>query len=181
MRQAYKEGRLILVESTEPSSEEVSSDVWVDDLNTDTEVFEENTGGGWTFEPDAEKDDCTENYGEYIAVVEPELECCTQSPVELLIETFQNANTWEQIRVALLVHKDDKQEAWEVLTPIEKKRVRGLMPIEVKKLSKAKKAGLIVDFQELTRGCLPDTANGEYVGGSGEFVKVGCFFGSFAS
>ncbi len=144
--QAYKEGRLVMVESPESSGGE---EVWVEDFNKDIEASEENTEGEWTFEPAPEKDDFAEDYD---VVVEPEPECCTQSPVELLIETFQKANTWEEIRVALAVHEDYKQEAWEALTPVEKKRVRALMPIEVKKLTEAKKAGLIVDFQELRVG-----------------------------
>jgi hypothetical protein len=147
LRQAYKEGRLVLVESSELSDEEVR----VEDFNTDanTEVSEDNTEGEWTFEPEPEKDDFTEDYN---AVVEPEPEHCTQSPVELLIETFQTANTWEEIRVAVAVREDYKQEAWAALTPVEKKRVTGLMPIEVRKLSEAKKEGLIVSFQELREG-----------------------------
>ncbi|MFL9458508.1 hypothetical protein AB0758_46875 [Tolypothrix bouteillei VB521301_2] len=52
LRQAYKEGRLVLVESTEQPSEE---EVWVGD-NTDA-----NTEGEWTFEPAPEKDDCMED------------------------------------------------------------------------------------------------------------------------
>lgn len=152
LRQAYKEGRLMLVESTEPSGEEASEEeVWVEDFNTDanTEVFEENTEGEWTFEPEPEKDDFTEDCD---AVVESEPEHCIQSPVELLIESFQTANTWEEIRVAVAVREDYKQQAWEALTPVEKKRVRALMPIEVRKLFEAKKADLIVDFQELREG-----------------------------
>ncbi|KAF3891046.1 hypothetical protein DA73_0400020220 [Tolypothrix bouteillei VB521301] len=147
LRQAYMEGRLVLVENSKPSGEEV----WVEDFNTNanTEVSKENTVGEWTFEPELEKDNFTKDCD---AIVELQPDRCTQSPVELLIETLQNANTWEQIRVAVAVLKDYKQEAWMALTPVEKKRVRGLMPIEVKKLSRAKKAGLIVDFQELREG-----------------------------
>ncbi|KAF3883691.1 MULTISPECIES: hypothetical protein [Nostocales] len=162
LRQAYKEGRLMLVESFEPTCdretskdwETNSSNVWLDEPNTDiaTKEFEEHIEGAWTFEPDPEKDEPVEDDGEYSAVVESETECGSPSPVELLIETFQNASSWEPIREALLVHEDCKQQAWDVLTPIEKKRVRGLMPIEVKKLSEAKKAGLIVDFKELREG-----------------------------
>ncbi|KAF3890610.1 MULTISPECIES: hypothetical protein [Nostocales] len=148
LRQAYKEGRLVLVESSSSPSEE---EVWVRDSNadTDTERTEETTEGEWTFEPAPEKDDCMEDDD---AVVKSKPEHYTQSPVELLIETFQNATTWEEIRMAVAVREDCKQEAWQVLTPVEKKRVRALMPIEVKKLKEAKKAGLIVDFQELREG-----------------------------
>ncbi|WP_017748012.1 hypothetical protein [Scytonema hofmannii] len=147
LRQAYKEGRLVLVESSELSDEEVR----VENFNTDanTEMSEDNTEGEWTFEPEPEKDDFTEDYD---TVVEPEPEHCTQSPVELLIETFQTANIWEEIRVAVAVREDYKQEAWAALTPLEKKRVRELMPIEVRKLSEAKKEGLIVSFKELREG-----------------------------
>ncbi|GAB1545057.1 hypothetical protein NUACC21_77330 [Scytonema sp. NUACC21] len=150
LRQAYKEGRLVLVESPELSCEEVSSDVWVDDVYTETNtgVLEENIESSWT-DPEPQRDDVTDDD----AVVEiVKSECSTQSPLELLIETFQNATTWEQIREALLVHEDYKQQAWEALTPVEKKRLRELTPIEVRKLSEAKKAGLIVDFQELREG-----------------------------
>ncbi|WP_407888975.1 hypothetical protein [Scytonema sp. NUACC26] len=76
----------------------------------------------------------------------------------------------------MAVREDYKQEAWEALTPVEKKRVRGLMPQEVRKLREAKKAGLIVDFQELTRGSRSGAENGECTGGSGACIEVGCFF-----
>jgi hypothetical protein len=145
LRQAYKEGRLVLVENTEPPDKEV----WVEDLaDTNTEINEENTEGGWTFEPEPEKDDFTEDDN----VVEPKPENCIQSPVELLIETLQTAETWEEIRDAVAVREDYKQEAWVALTPLEKQRVLELMPIEVKKLLEAKKAGLIIGFQELREG-----------------------------
>ncbi|KYC36350.1 hypothetical protein WA1_42285 [Scytonema hofmannii PCC 7110] len=42
LRQAYKEGRLVLVESPESSGGE---EVWVEDLNKDIEASEENTEG----------------------------------------------------------------------------------------------------------------------------------------
>ncbi|GAB1542546.1 hypothetical protein NUACC21_52200 [Scytonema sp. NUACC21] len=152
LRQAYKEGRLVLVETPELSvEEEETSDVWVDE-STDTD-----TEGGWTFEPEPERDDCD-------AAVEVELEQSTQSPVELLIETFQEATTWEQIKEALLVHEEYKQQAWEALTPVEKKRVRELMPIEWRKLSEARKAGLIVNFQEIREGVYQVRRTGHLLG-----------------
>lgn len=151
LRQAYKEGRLMLVESTKLYSEE---EVWVEDLNADanTDLSEETTEGEWTFEPAPEKDDWTVKSIEYDELLQPEQVVSSRSPVEELIETFQVATTWEEIREALLVREDCKQKAWQALTPVEKKRVKGLMPQEVKKLREAKKAGLIVDFQELREG-----------------------------
>ncbi|MUG92266.1 hypothetical protein F7734_07270 [Scytonema sp. UIC 10036] len=151
LRQAYKEGRLVLVEGTEPPSEE---EIWVEDFNADTEVVEEITEGEWTFEPAPEKDDWTVESIEYDDLAQPEqvMSNVEQSPLEELIETFQVATTWEEIRVALVDREDYKQQAWEALTPVEKKRLRALMPIEVRKLKEAKKAGLIVDFQELRDG-----------------------------
>ncbi|MEC4817101.1 MAG: hypothetical protein SAK29_28105 [Scytonema sp. PMC 1069.18] len=179
LRQAYKEGRLVLVEpeSTDLSSEEeIFSEQQTDydnifvDLNltntTDSEVdvFEEKdeelSESGWTEEPEPEKDDNTVNYGEYAAAQFQQ----ERSPVELLIETFQTANTWEPIREALLVGEDYKQQAWEALTPVEKKRIRELMPIEVKKLSASKQAGLIVDFKELREGVYQVRRTGNVLG-----------------
>ncbi|MEC4818760.1 MAG: hypothetical protein SAK29_36630, partial [Scytonema sp. PMC 1069.18] len=142
LRQAYKEGRLVLVE------QEVVPDVTYTNFTEDES--EDLPFGTWTYEPAPEKDDWVvenEELEEVELVVSEE-----RSPLEELIETFQEAMTWEEIREALLVHEDYKHYAWSALTPIEKKRVRSLMPIEVKKLSEAKKAGLIVDFQELREG-----------------------------
>ncbi len=149
LRQAYKEGRLVLVESPESPSEE---EVWVEDFNKDIEVSEETTEGEWTFEPEPEKDDWTVESTEYDELLQLEQVVSSRSPVEELIETFQAATTWKEIREVLAVLEDHKQEARQALTPVEKKRVKGLMPQEVKKLREAKKAGLIVDFQELREG-----------------------------
>ncbi|GAA6621125.1 hypothetical protein [Scytonema sp. NUACC26] len=150
LRQAYNEGRLVLVESLESRSEEV----WVEDSNVDVEVSEETTEGEWTFEPAPEKNDWTFDSTESddLPQLERVVSSVERSPLEELIETFQVAKTWEEIRVAVAVREDYKQEAWQALTPVEKKRVRALMPIQVRKLREAKKAGLIVDFQELREG-----------------------------
>ncbi|MEC4883783.1 MAG: hypothetical protein SAL70_21015, partial [Scytonema sp. PMC 1070.18] len=143
LRQAYKEGRLVLVEL-----EEVAPDITY--TNSTEHESEELPFGTWTYEPAPEKEDWVVESDE-LEEVEPVVSE-ERSPLEELIETFQEATSWEQIREALLVHEDYKHYAWSALTPIEKKRVRSLIPLEVKKLSEAKKAGLIVEFQELREG-----------------------------
>jgi hypothetical protein len=74
------------------------------------------------------------------------------NPVEVLIETFQTATSWGEIREVLLEHNEYKQEAWEALTPVERRRVMAMMPEDIKKLSAAKKAGVIDDFKEVREG-----------------------------
>ncbi|MEC4815716.1 MAG: hypothetical protein SAK29_20935 [Scytonema sp. PMC 1069.18] len=195
LRQAYIEGRLVLVEQTPPAHSDSSLDTEsatvevplnrainitqtsndseleeIDTIDTTTSytealLDEELVPGTWTYEPEPESDDI-DGYEEYAVTVQPqqELETEARSPVELLIETFQIANTWEPIREALLVYEDYKQQAWESLTPVEKKRVRELMPIEVKKLSEVKQAGLIVDFKELREGVYQVRRTGNVLG-----------------
>ncbi|MEC4814989.1 MAG: hypothetical protein SAK29_17165 [Scytonema sp. PMC 1069.18] len=176
LRQAYIEGRLILVEQTQQVDSDSSLDTRaIDDItqtsndssleaiDTETSLDEEPVPGTWTYEPEPEADDI-DGYEEYAVTVQPQQELEARSPVELLIETFQTANTWEPIREALLVHEDYKQQAWEALTPVEKKRVRELMPIEVKKLSEVKQAGLIVDFKELREGVYQVRRTGNVLG-----------------
>lgn len=212
LRQAYQEGRLILI--AEPSSEEQQPDSGEEQDSSINTAFTElssellndsgeeqdfdtafttesplellNTGGdeqdfdtasvnavldesepkfdymsgedelledSWTYEPEPEKDDYVVDYGEFAVVTQPqEVSSTALSPVELLVETFQSATTWQEISEVLRNHEDFKQQAWDALTPTEKNRVMRLMPIELRKLSQAKKAGLIVEFKELRGG-----------------------------
>jgi hypothetical protein len=160
-------------ESFDESSPQVSDlfeqeVVWSDDLtvvDSNTACSEESTenSDGWSFEPEEDGDDLVTNSDDESSVeiattaspTEEESSGCgaedgeVLSPVEVLIETFQTATSWGKIREVLLEHNEYKQEAWEALTPVERRRVMAMMPEDVKKLSAAKKAGVIDDFKEV--------------------------------
>jgi hypothetical protein len=137
-------------------------------IDSNTACSEENTESddGWTFEPEEDGDDLVTNSDDEGSVdiattaspSEEESSGCgaedgeVVNPVEVLIETFQTATSWGEIREVLLEHNEYKQEAWEALTPVERRRVVAIMPEDIKKLSAAKKAGVIDDFKEVREG-----------------------------
>ncbi|GAB1541638.1 hypothetical protein NUACC21_43100 [Scytonema sp. NUACC21] len=156
LRQAYIEGRLVYVEPvTSGDSEEDStssingicplgrSEAIADGENIEFESNfqeEELPESSCTFESEPEKDDS------------PFLDKTELSPVEVLIETFKTATSWTEIRDSLIEYGDCKHLAWHALTQEDREKVLQLMPPGVKKLSEAKKAKLIVEFQEKSDG-----------------------------
>ncbi|TBR56760.1 hypothetical protein B4U84_28515 [Westiellopsis prolifica IICB1] len=71
------------------------------------------------------------------------------NPVEEIAKVFRNASDWAEIRTALLTYGyEHKQAAWNLLFEQEKQRFLSLMPPAVRKLSKLKKQGIILDFKE---------------------------------
>lgn len=108
------------------------------------------TADSWTSEPEQELDLDTVEYSDYAQAFSPQENALTQaSPTELLIHTFQTAAQWSEISSVLKIHSEYKQQAWDALTPLEKRRVMAITPPEIKKLNEAKKAGKIVDFREV--------------------------------
>ncbi len=83
---------------------------------------------------------------------ESEISISKLTPLEQLIYTFQNATSWKEISEALKIHSDCKEEAWDALTPLERRRVTEITPPEIQKLSRAKRVGKIVDFREVREG-----------------------------
>ncbi|MUG97192.1 hypothetical protein F7734_34615 [Scytonema sp. UIC 10036] len=165
LRQAYLEGRLVLVQPQQETStnseqdatiavqqpdvsQEIDSEAVAQETTLqviaiaedvdfeDQSDYNEPVVGAWTFEPEPEKDDCEDD-------------TANVSPVLLLIETLQKASSWQEISLALKNYGEYKQLAWDALTPLEKKRLASLTPTEVRKLSAAKKAGKIIDFKEV--------------------------------
>jgi hypothetical protein len=165
LREAFKQGRLILIAPVETSDSVSEEDDEIDTALT-TEDDTENSDG-WTFEVEEDDGDdlmtntVDEGSVEIATTPSPSEEessgCGAEdgevvSPVEVLIETFQTATSWGEIREVLLEHNEYKQEAWFALTPVERRRVMAMMPEDIKKLSKAKKAGVIDDFKEVREG-----------------------------
>lgn len=66
---------------------------------------------------------------------------------------------WLANQKAILTRKEFKKilsvlgwsETWEALTPVERRRIISITPIEVRKLSKAKRNGKIIDYQEVRK------------------------------
>jgi hypothetical protein len=176
LRQAYREGRLVAVEPDvtvwergsehgyEETSRAIASQVELfaesSTLNEQPVVGEEDSSDdGWTFEPESEKnemnddDDESGNYGLDTFERESKIEKVTElSPVELLVEAFQSGASWQELSEVLKIHDEYKQQAWDALTPLERRRVMAIMPIEIQKLSEAKKQGKIIDYKEVRSG-----------------------------
>lgn len=74
------------------------------------------------------------------------------SQVDLLIEIFQNATSWQEISDAMLDYGYYQQEAWDALTPLERRRVMQIMPEDIRKLSQVRDAGKIINFYEVRTG-----------------------------
>ncbi len=104
----------------------------------------------WTFEPEPEKDDDTVELGDYAQAFSPQENVSSSlDPTELLIQTFQTAADWSEISKVLKLHGEYSRSAWDALTRFEQRRVMAITPPEIKKLNKAKKSGMIVDFKEV--------------------------------
>ena len=172
----YQQGRLVAVEAASLPKEMptfVEPEVQYEDLLTekrdvaiaeqetalsryeveefDTEKhYEGDRADNWTFEPEPEKDDDTVEYDDYTQAFSPQENVSSSlDPTELLIQTFQTAASWSEISFVLKLHGEYEQPAWDALTRLEQRRVMAITPPEIKKLNKAKKAGVIVDFKEV--------------------------------
>jgi hypothetical protein len=148
LRQAYREGRLVLVNDAPPQDIESTTE---EDGSTDETQLDADTvctDDTWSFEPEPEEYEGT--------AFKPTLPTHSDSKApsyeELLIETFQTASEWQEIRAVLKDCDEYKQQAWDALTPLEQRRVMAIMPLEIQKLLEAKKAGKIIDFRELREG-----------------------------
>lgn len=117
---------------------------------------EDDTEDAWSFEPE-EKDDFIEDYELVASAVNTQTK---MAPVEKLIETFQTASSWQEIREAIETHQEYKQVAWDALTPVERRRVIEITPPVITKLNNAKRKGLIMDFRELRQGVYQVQLNG---------------------
>lgn len=112
-------------------------------------IYEEEyeVEGTWTFEVD-EKDDDIEDVVE--SALAPAVSNDSEKQgIDLLIEVLQTAPSWQEVSVALKDYEEFKQQAWEGLTPVERRRIISITPIEVRKLSQAKRNGKIIDFCEI--------------------------------
>lgn len=118
---------------------------------------DEDSQESWSFEPE-EKDDLIEDYEMFTAAIEVTSQI--SAPVDLLIQMFQTANSWQEINEALKTHQEYKQAAWDALTRKERRRIIELTPPTISRLSNAKREGLIIDFREVREGVYQVKRNG---------------------
>jgi hypothetical protein len=74
------------------------------------------------------------------------------SDLDKLVDILRTATTWEEIKHGTELYYAQKSKAWEMLNKEERIRVSDLTPIVIKKLTKFKKEGLIIEFAELGDG-----------------------------
>ncbi|BAZ12231.1 hypothetical protein NIES4071_40610 [Calothrix sp. NIES-4071] len=124
------------------------------DFSEDDYLLIECAQDAWTFKLDEICDDI-EDY-EFVnnKVFDEKL------PVDLLIEKYQSARSWQEISEVLKTLGEYEQQAWEALTPLERKSVMSITPPEVIKLSDARKNGKIADFRELRENVYQVQHNG---------------------
>lgn len=137
-------------------SNHLSDDYFGDDDNTSSAPVEELNNEDWT-EPELEK---VQEIGNYQILTSASLSLLEKTPVDFLVETLTTARTWQEISEALNTHSEYKYQAWEVLTPSERRRVIEITPPEVQKLSEAKRAGKIIDFRVCSEGVYEVKHNG---------------------
>lgn len=164
LREAYIEGRLIWAWNVQQNAAYQNQEASI--LHQDPSFTNTNVGeideeileapidwseeeyeveGTWTFEP-YEKDDDIEYEEAFTKEIYNDSE---KQPVDLLIEVLQTAQSWQEISVAAKSYEEFKQQAWNALTPVQRRRIISIMPSEVKKLSEAKRNGKIIDFREV--------------------------------
>ncbi|RUS93994.1 hypothetical protein DSM106972_094650 [Dulcicalothrix desertica PCC 7102] len=167
---------LVSVEEYDEETDETSNEYnpWNDE---ELDVQE-----AWSFEPD-EKDDLIEDYkfvtpvvsktpapsqpypptGSPVKVTSSKvsvLETVMLSPVDLLIQAFQTAKSWQEINEALKNNEEYKYEAWDALTPTERRRIIELTPLTITRLNNAKREGLITDYRVEREGVYQVKQNG---------------------
>ncbi|BDA68246.1 hypothetical protein CAL7716_024120 [Calothrix sp. PCC 7716] len=142
----------------------VNNDSEVDNLVTSEEVIDAANNQNIPSEPidetldsDLWRDD-TEDY-DLLTLADLELQN-EMTPVERLIETFQSAQSWEEISEMLDKYEQYKDEAWDALTPLERRHVIEIMPSYLRRLRDAKRFGKIADFKELREGVYEVLLNG---------------------
>jgi hypothetical protein len=78
-----------------------------------------------------------------------------QTPIkdaEILADILRQASDYADVRKGLYQYQPVKEEAWKMLSDLERKSVCQMLPEPIKKLSHAKREGLIVNFCEVESG-----------------------------
>lgn len=71
---------------------------------------------------------------------------------EVLADILRKASDYSSVRRGLWQYQQAKEQAWNLLSDSERKSVWQMLPEAIKKLSNAKREGLIVNFYEMESG-----------------------------
>lgn len=75
-----------------------------------------------------------------------------ETDAEVLADILRKASDYSSVRWGLWQYQQAKEEAWNLLSDSERKSVWQMLPEAIKKLSNAKREGLIVNFYEIESG-----------------------------
>jgi hypothetical protein len=117
------------------------------------------TDDTWSFELE-EKEDFI---GDYELLTTVATQSQTLAPYEELVQALQAAKSWQEISVAFHTHEQYKHEAWNALTDMERHRILEMIPPTIRKLSCAKREGLIAEFRVEREGVYHVRENGSFM------------------
>ncbi len=92
---------------------------------------------------------------ETVETILPEMLATKEVPAtdaEILADILRKASDYSDVRRGLYQYQQVKEEAWKMLSDWERKSVSQMLPEQIKKLSNAKREGLIVNFYEIESG-----------------------------
>ncbi|MFH7029355.1 MAG: hypothetical protein ACHBN1_29180 [Heteroscytonema crispum UTEX LB 1556] len=115
----------------------------------DAEESEEYTCSEYLEEPEEVNSDLED---EEIEVVGNITNPTPITDAEILAEILREASDYADVRIGLYQYQSVKEEAWKMLSDLERKSVCQMLPEPIKKLSHAKREGLIVNFCEVESG-----------------------------
>jgi hypothetical protein len=121
----------------------------------DTEESEEYISSEYLEEPEEENSDLEDEEIEVGENTQTEIKVTNQTPVteaEILADILRQASDYADVRRGLYQYQPVKEEAWKMLSDLERKFVCQMLPEPIKKLSHAKREGLIVNFCEVESG-----------------------------
>lgn len=124
-------------------------DDFVAATTVDTGVVEEQEDADWEYLQEPEELDIGCEEDGYVEVTNQTSLSDTQTDVEILADILRNAWDYEEVRRGLYQYQSVKEEAWHLLSNSERQSVYQLLPEPIKKLSHAKREGLIINFYEL--------------------------------
>jgi hypothetical protein len=121
----------------------------------DTEESQEYTCSEYLEEPEEVNSDLEDEEIEVRENTQTEIKVTNETPVtdaEILADILRQASDYADVRRGLYQYQPVKEEAWKMLSDLERKSVCQMLPEPIKKLSHAKREGLIVNFCEVESG-----------------------------
>ncbi len=116
---------------------------------------EEYTGSEYLEEPQEPDIDTRADEFQVLGDMPSEISVTNQTSLtdaEILAGILRQASNYADVRSSLYQYQPVKEEAWKLLSDSERKSVCQMLPEPIKKLSHARREGLIVNFYEMESG-----------------------------